>query len=34
MSSRRRTTLGGDVDHPAIKKINPYGMSGRRIKNL
>jgi hypothetical protein len=23
MSSQRRTALGGDVDHPANKKINP-----------
>jgi hypothetical protein len=34
MRRQRRTALGEDVDHPVVKKINPCGMSGRRIKNL
>jgi hypothetical protein len=39
MSSQRRTALGGDVDHPAIKRTNPNGINGKmknlkRLKNL
>ena len=34
MSSRRRTALGGDVDHPDIKGTNPYGMNVRKMNNL
>jgi hypothetical protein len=36
MSSRRRAAPGGDVDHPVVKKINPYGMNKKikRLKNL
>jgi hypothetical protein len=36
MSNRRRTALGGDVDHPANKRTNPDGMNGRmkKLKNL
>jgi hypothetical protein len=36
MSSRRRTALGGDVDHPADKRTNPDGMNGRmkKLKNM
>jgi hypothetical protein len=33
MSSQRRTALGGGIDHPVVKKINPCGMNGK-IKNL
>ena len=34
MSSRGRTALGGDVDHPNVKGTNPYGMNGRKMNNL
>jgi hypothetical protein len=39
MSSQRRTALGGDIDHPAVKRTNPDGMNGKlknlkRLKNL
>jgi hypothetical protein len=34
MNSRRRAALGGDVDHLDIKGTNPYGMNGRKMKNL
>jgi hypothetical protein len=36
MSSRRRTALGGDVDHPTDKRTNPDGMNRRmkKLKNL
>jgi hypothetical protein len=33
MSSQRSPALGGDVDHPTIKRTNPDGMSGK-MKNL
>jgi hypothetical protein len=34
MSNQIRTTLGGNVDHLAVKGTNPNGMNGRRIKSL
>jgi hypothetical protein len=33
MSSRRSPALGGDVDHPAVKRTNLDGMNGK-MKNL
>jgi hypothetical protein len=36
MSSRRRTALGGDVDHPTNKRTSSNGVNGRmkKLKNL
>jgi hypothetical protein len=36
ISSQRRTALGGDIDHPTVKRIKPNGMNGKikRLKNL
>jgi hypothetical protein len=33
MSSQRRATPGGDIDHPNVKGTNPKGMNGK-MKNL
>ena len=30
----RRAILGGDVDHPNAKEINPQRKVGRKMKNL
>ena len=34
MNRQRRATLEGDIDHPDVKGTNPYGMNGRKMKNL
>ena len=33
-NSQRRVAPGGDVDRPDVKETNPYGMNGRKVKNL
>jgi hypothetical protein len=34
MNNQRRPALGGDVDHPDIKRINPRRVDGKNMKNL
>ena len=34
MTSPRSPALGGDVDHPNAKGINPQGMNGKKMKKL
>jgi len=34
MNIQRRPALGGDVDHPNIKGVNPQRIDGKKMKNL
>ena len=34
MSSRRSPALGGDIDHPKTKRINPHRKVGAKMRNL
>jgi len=34
MRGQRSPALGGDVDHPETKRINPQRKVGRKIRNL
>ena len=34
MSSRRSPALGGDIDYPKTKRINPQRKAGRKMRNL